>query len=319
MTEVPKISLEYSEISKNNESKILESCRQVIKQGIRQGLNLFRLDEIVICQNFQQKVLTFQSSVGLPQELTIEEGYGACAKIIWHPRSSQDKRAKIFINANLFLSPDGSEAFSANVLALQTLAHELGHVHNDSYVADEFGYDDIPILWGNPALITLYISKCIWSECHAEFVASTLDINGGLERNLRALRSVQDVTLSVVPCAHSQYQQDKDIFRLWSAIVTQSSIHLQAIGRIASYVTFVQTRTARESMRDFFGVFDFVSWSLISELRNLRPHFRQWHTWSWTELQKVVKDMWVMCGVRPEARDSGCYVHVLAAPSRLFQ
>lgn len=318
MTEIPKISLEHSGL-KNADSQIVsESYKQLMEQAIQQGLNLTKLDEIIICEDFRSRIFSFQDNVGLPQEITSEPEYLAAGKVIWYPRPEGDMRAKIFINAGLVPQLDESEPPTINVPAIHLLVHELGHVHDDTYITEQFGSIDLHIL-GNPELISLYLSRCIWGEYHAEFIALTVDTEGGLEANLRSLRSIQDATVSIVTSAHNQYQVDKDTPRLWSTIVTQSSIHLQAIGRIAPYIHCLPPGVQRESMKDLFGIFSSISYGLIDELENLRSHFRQWDTWSWSRLEKSVDDMWQLCGVKPEAFNLGCYVHVLVPPSQLFR
>ena len=318
MTEIPKISFEHSELKKTDAQTVSESYKQLIEQVIQQGLNLTKLDEIIICKDFRSRILSFQNSVGLPQEITSEPEYSAAGKVIWYPRAEGDKRAKIFINADLVPQLDESEPPAIHVPAIHMLMHELGHIHNDTYMTEQFGSIDSHIL-GNPELLSLCLSRCIWDEYHAEFIALTVDTEGGLKDNLRSLKSIQNATVSIVKSAHDQYQVDKDTPRLWSTIVTQSSIHLQAIGRIVPYVHCLSPGVQRESMKDFFGIFSSISYSLIDELENLKSHFRQWDTWSWSRLEKSVGDMWQLCGVKPEAFDRGCYVHVLVPPSQLFR
>ncbi len=318
MTEIPKISFEHSELKKTDAQTVSESYKQLIEQVIQQGLNLTKLDEIIICKDFRSRIFSFQNSVGLPQEITSEPEYLAAGKVIWYPRPESDMRVKIFINADLVPQLDESEPPTINLPAIHLLVHELGHVHDDTYITEQFGSIDLHIL-GNPQLLSLCLSRCIWGEYHAEFIALTVDTEGGLEANLRSLKSIQDGTVSIVTSAHNQYQADKDTPRLWSTIVTQSSIHLQAIGRITPYIHCLPPGTQRESMKDFFGIFSSISCSLIDELENLRSHFRQWDAWSWSRLEKSVGDMWQLCGVKPEAFDRGCYVHVLVPPSQLFR
>ena len=318
MSEIPKLSLEGSGLKKTDASRVSRYLKQVIERMIQQGLNLTKLEEIVICKDFRNEVLSFQNSVGLAQEITSEPDYVAVGKTIWYRRSESGIRAKIFIDATLVRPLGTSESATIGLHAIKLLVHELGHVHDDTYITDQFGSID-PHCLGDPEEVSLLTSRGIWGEYHAEFISLRIYPEASFEEHRTSLRSIQDGTVSIVTSAHDRYQIDNDISHLWSTIVTQSSIHLQAVARIAPYVESLRAGAQRESMRKFFGVFACTSWSLVDELKTLRPYYGQWDAWSWSRLKECVGKMWRLCGVSPEAVNSGCFVHVLVPPEELFR
>jgi len=318
---IPTVSLEHSGLRKTDARTISDLCRQLISQAVGQNLNLTPLDEIVICRDFQNTVFSFQRRVGIPEEMTNEAGCIACAKTIWYRQSGKDMRVKIFIDAYYFLSLGQSEAPGILPLGVYLLAHELGHVHDDTCMIEQFGDNQTPSL-GDPDSILRFVSRCTWGEYFAESIASRTQIGAsrdfvrmGFELTFENLKLMQRGTLSSVKAGYRQYHIDRNASELWSTIVTNSSNHLQAIGRIAPYVESLPHADIRESMGNCLGVFRSLTYDLIGELRNLRSLYGHWQAFSWSRLEKSVEDMWELCGVKPQSLNSGCNIQVLVRPN----
>ena len=173
----------------------------------------------------------------------------------------------------------------------------------------------------------LYVSRCTWGEYFAESLALKVDNMNHLSQSIKvasqgafeSLRLMQKGTLSDVKTAHMCYQRDKNASNLWSTVVTSCSNHLMAIGRMVPYVEFLSQDTIVESVGEGPGVFGPVTLGLIEELKRLKSLYRQWDTWSWSELQRSVKVMWGLCGVQPEPTDTGCKIHVMVSPNEVFR
>ena len=156
MTGVQRISVEHLNLSEADVSMISGFCNRLMDQAVQQNLNLGKLEHVTVCQDFQQKVFQFQRRVGLLQELTNESGCVACAKTIWYRHPQHGMRVRIFINADLFLSLDQREYAVLNPLSPHLLIHELGHVHDDTCMSEQFGNIERPSL-GDSESISLRI------------------------------------------------------------------------------------------------------------------------------------------------------------------
>ena len=320
MPGVQRTSVECSGLSEANVSMVSDFCNRLMDKVIEQGMNLTKLDQVTVCQDFQQKVFQFQCQKGLLQELTDESGCVACAKTIWYHHSQYGMRARIFINADLFLSLDQRESAAIGPLSLHLLVHELGHIHNDTCMNENFGNIERPRL-GDSELISVYVSRGIWGEYFAESLALKVvemnhfsqSIEIASQAALESLRLMQNGTLSSVKTAHICYQRDKDIFRLWSTVVASSSNHLLAIARMAPYVEPLPQDSIVGQLGGYLGVFGPVTYGLIEELKRLSRLYGQWDTWSCYELQRSVKVMWGLCGVQPERTDTGYKIHVMVS------
>lgn len=326
MAGVQRISVEHLGLSEADVSMVSGFCNRVMDQAVQQNLNLTKLEQVVVCQDFQQKVFQFQRRVGLLQELTNESGCVACAKTIWYRHPQHGMRARIFINADLFLSLGQRESAALGPLSPHLLVHELGHIHDDTCVSEHFGNIEQPSL-GDSESISVSVSRCIWGEYFAESLALTMDEMNHLSQSIKiafqgafeSLRLMQKGTLSDVKTAHICYQKDQDVSSLWSTVVTSSSNHLMAIGRMVPYVEFPLQDTIVESVGEDLGVFGPVTLGLIQELKRLKSLYGQWDAWSWSELQGSVKVMWELCGVQPEPTDTGCKIHVMVSPNEVFR
>lgn len=326
MAGIQRISVEHLDLSETDVSMVSGFCNRLMDQAVQQDLNLTKLEQVVVCQDFQQKVLQFQRRVVLLQELTNESGCVACAKTIWYRHPQYGMRARIFINADLFLSLDQREYATLGPLSPHLLVHELGHIHDSTCIGEQFGNIERPSL-GDSESISVYVSRCIWGEYFAESLALKVDHMNHLSQTVEiasegafeSLRLMQNGTLSNVKAAHIHYQEDEDASSLWSTVVTSSSNHLMAIGRMVPYVESLSSDIITQSIGRFLGVFGPVTYDLIEELRRLKSLYRQWGTWSWSELQRSVRVMWGLCGVQPEPANTGCKIHVMISPNEVFR
>ncbi|MGE7430699.1 hypothetical protein ACQKLM_21615 [Bacillus thuringiensis] len=298
----------------------IEGLKITIKDLIDQlsslsKLNLSELENVIIPENFGEALMNFQREKGLPIGYTDNEHARARAKVLNYISGSR-KRCAIFIDKEIIGCLYDKDV---QPLAINTIHHELCHVHDYFYKNKLFSSEDRT--FNDYLLGRLYDNSWgLWSEYFAlRKSASTIPLGSDLD--IPFLKELVELISSEIEQHIKEYRFDADINKLFSIVDSKVSFLLTmtvtCLGRIhglGDYDEDMLEGTAEIDFKNLFGKNEFnETWkNLWIELEGIYNKYPDWSGMEVFEgLNEIVLKTWNLFGIFPEkTKENELYIDV---------
>jgi hypothetical protein len=236
-------------------SRYLERVRA---QGISLALVPLRL--VLLTNDLGASVKYWQSQLGEPQSGTSEQPEGvAVAKTFFWGEDESSARAVVVIGDHIAYA-----AMNGYSLAISTVIHEFGHVHDYFLrnVSQGFRRPKTPPGISDWPLIRTYFAEIVWSEYAAESIAAIYMTD-------EDLRSFEDGDQAYLSGVHERIRERIidfhsgrcDLGSLWSYCITQLSDVFSNLGRSLARISFAEH--PEEAHDRLVSTDDLVGWCPI--------------------------------------------------------
>jgi len=215
-------------------SHFMEQART---QGVSLALAPLRL--VLLTRDLSAAAKSWQLQLGKPQAGTSEQPEGvAVAKTFFWGEDENSARAVVMIGDHIAYG-----AMNGDSLAVSTVVHELGHVHDYFLrnVSRGFSRSTASPRASDWPLLRTYFAEIVWSEYAAESIAAIYMTD-------EILRSFVDSDRAYLSGLHKRIQERVADFRsgscdlgsLWFYCVTQLSDTYANLGRSAARISFAE-------------------------------------------------------------------------------
>jgi hypothetical protein len=275
-------------------------------------LNPLRL--ILVTGEVGNTVVRWQRALGLPEAGVSEqrEGVAVAKHMSW---GTNEKSARSIIILADYIA--GGIAAS-NSVAMATLAHELGHVHDDFLRSLHMGFPDssTPLTTTAWPLLCTYLAKITWSEYAAESVGAIYQTR----EDRRAFLMNDPLHLSGI---HQRLRQavwsykrgERTLGALWGGAITELGDIFANLGRAIARLAFAENyEEALGSLVDVGNEaagWKPVIYDLAQELKALGSKgYATWGAAPFTELQQIIVVGFEVVGLFPTYDGSNLHVRV---------
>ncbi|PHA00932.1 hypothetical protein COE51_06365 [Bacillus pseudomycoides] len=287
----------------------IEALKATIKNLIDQvanlsSLNLSELGSVIIPEDFGEALINFQKEKGLPIGYTNNAHAKARAKVLNYISGSR-RECTIFIDKEIIacLYDKGAQP-----LAINTIHHELCHVHDYFYKNRLFSIEDRA--FDDYLLSRLYDNSWgLWSEYFA-LRKSAPTIPLGSDLDIPFLKELVEEISSEIEEHIKEYRLDADINKLFPIIdskvgflLTMTVTCLGRIHGLGDYAENIIEGTTEIDFKNLFGKNEFnETWkSLWVELEIIYNKYPDWNGMEvFDELNEIVLNTWNLFGIFPE-------------------
>jgi len=290
---------------------ISELCHRIRDENALQ-LRAFRL--ILLTANLNEATNFWERELGLPEVGVSNQAEGvAVGKNLSWGSTEESARSIIILTDTM-----AATAMAGNTLAVTTLAHELGHVHDEFArgVAVGFPKSRVPPDARNWPEVCDYIANMVWGEYAAELIGTRYM---GRE-DLRDCMLNDPVHVAGV---HDRLRQSvwnykcrgQDLVSLWSGSITAIGDIFANLGRATARLQFVensQEAVARlVSLPKEAALWKPVIERLVGELRLLAAkHYSDWGAEPFRGIHETVALGFEAAGLYPTHDGNNLHVSV---------
>ncbi|OMF05712.1 hypothetical protein MHI48_16900 [Paenibacillus sp. FSL H7-0942] len=212
----------------------------------------------------------------------------------------------VFLDSPLFWALFNQENEKYKNLAVHTLHHELGHVHDNSMRFHS--YEPFEITRTDDSMtIACKLGEFMWME----FIADRLAISSFTES--ASLRDdVRRLALSLVETMGNtfhEYVMDGDSYKVFIKIQEQSNLLINITGNLLGRVHGLKLQEYLEHMQMEYYTPYLIRFS--EELEQLYSNYPDWKGMKdFLPLAKVIVDLWEALGVSFEADHEGIIIKI---------
>jgi hypothetical protein len=224
-----------SRVSPSAAREIFVQLQERVEQ--RNGLVLSSLRCVLLTAELPDAVRHWQRVLGLPESSVSQQPEGnAVAKTFSWGRDLESARSLIIVADYI-----AAAAAANNSVAIATIVHEFGHVHDELASGIILGFPNSyspPVLNDWPA-ICAYLAKITWSEYRAESIAAgyltSQDLRAFLLNDPCHLAGIDERLRQSV---RSYKLGQRSLASLWNESVTEISDILANLGRAIARLAF---------------------------------------------------------------------------------
>ncbi|WP_043933815.1 hypothetical protein [Bacillus sp. EB01] len=274
-------------------------------------LNLSLLESIIVPDDFGKELVSFQREHKLLEGFTHNEHARAFAKVLDY-KVNGEKRCTIFLDKHIVAGLYGEET---QQFFINTIHHELCHVHDDFNMMNIFGSDSKR--FGDTELSTrLYDSAWgAWSEYFAlRTSASTLPKDSDLL--IPFLIDVVNDTKEKIQEEINLYRYHRDLGKFFPQFEERVYFLIKMAATVIGNIhgaTWLPDELVINHKNELFKENYFEeSWkNLWDALDKIYGTYPNWSGLSdFDPVSKVVEETWNAFGIFPEMTEEGLYIHV---------
>ncbi|KQY90934.1 hypothetical protein ASD24_24360 [Paenibacillus sp. Root52] len=267
------------------------------------------LDSIIYTDTFKEDITSFQRSKNVQEGYTESSFGSAIAKVISYEEGHQQKHT-VFLNSVLYWALCDENYKN---LAIHTLHHELGHVHDDSIRFQS--YKPFQITRTDDIMtIASKIGEIMWME----FIADRVAITSFTESSGLRDDDVRDLALAIVEKMDNtinEFFMEGNSYTVFIKIQEETNLLLNITGNLLGRIHGLQIREYLDRLRMEYYTPFLVRFS--EELEHLYNTYPNFHGMSdFLPLARVIVDLWEVLGVSFDADHEGINI-TISKPSVL--